>query len=106
VPKSVLYGVFLYMGVTSLVGIQFYDRVALWFVWDTNEWPQYSFVKKVPRATIHRFTAFQLLMFAILYGLKETPNVAVVFPFFIGALIFVRRGMGRCFSAEALAALD
>ena len=57
-----LYGVFLYMGVTSLVGIQFYDRVCLWFVWDHREWPQYPFVRKLPRKTIHLFTAFQLLM--------------------------------------------
>jgi hypothetical protein len=106
VPKSVLFGVFLYMGVTSLVGVQFYDRVCLWFVWDSKEWPQYPFLKKVPRKTLHQFTAFQLLMFVILYGLKESPNVAVVFPFFIGALIYVRKGMGRCFSAETLAALD
>jgi hypothetical protein len=105
IPKSVLYGVFLYMGVTSLPGVQFYDRICLWFIWDPKEYPQYPYVEKVPRKTIHYFTAFQLLMFLILYGLSIAKSVAVVFPFFIGALIFVRMGMRRCFDKDALAVL-
>lgn len=105
IPKTVLYGVFLYMGITSLPGIQFFDRLKLWLVWDSKEYPLYSYVERVPYKTIHLFTLFQLLMFCILYGLSVAKTVAVVFPFFIGSLIFVRFGMKKCFDADALAEL-
>ena len=32
VPMAVLYGVFLYMGVTSLSGVQFIDRILILFM--------------------------------------------------------------------------
>jgi MFS superfamily sulfate permease-like transporter len=37
IPKTVLYGVFLFMGVGALAGVQLYDRCARWFIWETDK---------------------------------------------------------------------
>lgn len=46
VPMSVLFGVFLYMGVASTNGIQFFDRIKLFFM-PAKHHPQASYVRKV-----------------------------------------------------------
>lgn len=106
VPNAVLCGVFLYMGVGSLNGNELFERLALWLIWDPSKYPQYSFVKKVPLKKLHLFTVLQALCLAILYALKSIKAVAVVFPFFIAALVFIRKGFGGFFSVEELEALD
>ena len=46
VPLAVLFGVFLYMGVASMSGIQFFDRVALYFV-PVKHHPDVGYVRHV-----------------------------------------------------------
>ena len=46
VPVSVLFGVFLYMGVASLNGIQFWDRILLLFK-PVKHHPDVGYVKRV-----------------------------------------------------------
>ncbi|XP_031346274.1 band 3 anion transport protein-like isoform X4 [Photinus pyralis] len=46
VPMSVLFGVFLYMGVASTNGIQFFDRIRLFFM-PPKHHPAASYVRKV-----------------------------------------------------------
>ena len=46
VPKSVLFGIFLYMGVSAMAGIQFLDRVILVFM-PVKHHPNVPYVKKV-----------------------------------------------------------
>lgn len=46
VPVSVLFGVFLYMGVASLNGIQFWERVKLVFV-PVKHHPDVGYVRRV-----------------------------------------------------------
>lgn len=46
VPMSVLFGVFLYMGVASTDGIQFFDRMKLFFM-PVKHHPQASYVRRV-----------------------------------------------------------
>jgi hypothetical protein len=46
VPMSVLFGVFLYMGVASIDGIQFFDRIKLLFM-PAKHHPQASYVRRV-----------------------------------------------------------
>lgn len=46
VPMSVLFGVFLYMGVASTNGIQFFDRVKLFFM-PVKHHPQLPYVRRV-----------------------------------------------------------
>jgi hypothetical protein len=59
IPMSVLFGLFLFMGVGSLRGNQFIERLKLWF-FDPAHYPQNHVVRNVPLKTIHKFTALQL----------------------------------------------
>lgn len=46
IPIAVLFGIFLYMGVTSLAGVQFIDRLVLLFM-PAKHYPDYNYVKTV-----------------------------------------------------------
>merc|ERR1712070_1038269 len=106
VPKPVLLGVFLFMGVSSLNGNELFEGLALWFIWDTSKYPKYAYVEKAKASSIHKFTFYQLICLGILYALKSIKAVAVVFPFFIASLVFIRWGFAKIFTAEELEALD
>ncbi|MFA5505753.1 MAG: sodium bicarbonate transporter family protein [Vulcanimicrobiota bacterium] len=104
VPMSVLFGLFLYMGVTSMKGSQFFERLRLW-VMDRERYPTHSYIRAVPNKTIHRFTAIQLVCLAVLWFVKSSP-LGILFPVFIGLLIPVRMALNRYFEPEHLALLD
>ena len=106
VPKAVLYGVFLFMGVGSMAGNQLFDRVYLLFIWNKKQYPSYNYVKNVSLKGIHTFTLFQVFCFGLVYGMVKIDAISVAFPFMIGALIFVRMGMKRCWTADQLHHLD
>merc|ERR1712139_144729 len=112
VPKPVLLGVFLFMGVSSLNGNELFERIALWFIWDESKYPQYPYVKALQKSDdssmkrIHIFTFLQLVCLGILYALKSIKAVAVVFPFFIAALVGGRAAFRKIFTEEELEALD
>ena len=46
VPLSVLFGVFLYMGVSSLAGIQLMDRMKLFFM-PAKHHPMVQYIRRV-----------------------------------------------------------
>lgn len=46
IPLAVLFGIFLYMGVTSLTGIQLYERITL-MVTPAKHHPDHTYVTKV-----------------------------------------------------------
>jgi len=106
IPKGVLFGVFLFMGVSSMPGNQFFERFYLWGIFNASDYPQYSYVARLPIRRIHLYTAIQLLCFIILYILKDNKDTAVGFPFFIASLIVFRRYFGRFFTEVELAELD
>ena len=106
VPKAVLYGVFLFMGIGSMAGNQLFDRMELLFIWNKKAFPSYPYVKEVKMSTIHKFTLFQLFCFGLVYGMVKIDAISVAFPFMIGALIFVRMAMSKCFSKKDLQFLD
>jgi solute carrier family 4 anion exchanger 2 len=51
VPYAVLFGVFLYMGVSNINGIQFFDRLMLIFM-PVKHHPQVSYVRRVSNAIL------------------------------------------------------
>jgi hypothetical protein len=110
VPKATLYGVFGYMGVSSLAGNQLWDRFLLFFIWDPSKYPRYPYVEACKLMPLHVFTAIEVSCLAILYGLSKSP-ASVAFPFFIGLLVFVRKAFSagpfkKIWSPEDLKALD
>lgn len=48
IPLAVLFGIFLYMGITSLTGIQLYERITL-MVTPAKHHPDHNYVTKVRR---------------------------------------------------------
>ncbi|KAK2513076.1 hypothetical protein Q9233_015706 [Columba guinea] len=104
IPMPVLYGVFLYMGVASLNGIQFWERCKL-FLMPAKHQPDYVFLRHVPLRRIHLFTLVQIICLAVLWILKSTV-AAIIFPVMILALILVRRLLDFVFSQHDLAWID
>lgn len=105
IPMSVLYGVFLFMGIVSMSGNQFFERLSLWAM-DRNLYPSTHYIRKVPIRTIHKYTLLQLLCLAVLWMVKASTKWGILFPLFIAVLVPIRLLAGRLFSAEHLAALD
>lgn len=105
-PSSVLYGVFLYMGVTTIAGNALFDRMSLWLIWDTSKYPAYPFIQNISLSRVHLYTAIQFLCLVILYALKEIDAIAVLFPFFLIVIVIVRFAIGKIFSQNELKILD
>ncbi|KFP01297.1 Sodium-driven chloride bicarbonate exchanger, partial [Calypte anna] len=104
IPMPVLYGVFLYMGVSSLRGIQFFDRLKL-FGMPAKHQPDFIYLRHVPLRKVHFFTLIQLICLVLLWAIKVS-RAAIVFPMMVLALVFVRKLMDLCFSKRELSFLD
>ncbi|XP_068948627.1 electroneutral sodium bicarbonate exchanger 1 [Petaurus breviceps papuanus] len=104
IPMPVLYGVFLYMGVSSLRGIQFFDRLKL-FGMPAKHQPDFIYLRHVPLRKVHLFTLIQLTCLVLLWAIKASP-AAIIFPMMVLALVFVRKVMDLCFSKRELSWLD
>lgn len=104
IPMPVLYGVFLYMGVASLNGVQFMDRLKL-LLMPAKHQPDLVYLRHVPLRKVHLFTFIQVLCLALLWILKSTV-AAIIFPVMILALVAVRKAMDYMFSQHDLGFLD
>uniref|UniRef100_A0A673BWR5 Anion exchange protein n=1 Tax=Sphaeramia orbicularis TaxID=375764 RepID=A0A673BWR5_9TELE len=104
IPMPVLYGVFLYMGVASLNGVQFMDRIKL-LLMPAKHQPDLIYLRHVPLRKVHLFTFIQVLCLALLWILKSTV-AAIIFPVMILALVAVRKAMDYVFTQHDLSFLD
>ncbi|XP_069007198.1 LOW QUALITY PROTEIN: sodium-driven chloride bicarbonate exchanger-like [Embiotoca jacksoni] len=104
IPMPVLYGVFLYMGASSLRGIQFFDRLRL-FGMPAKHQPDFIYLRHVPLRKVHLFTIVQLSCLALLWIIK-TSKAAIVFPMMVLALVFIRKLLDFMFTKRELSWLD
>uniref|UniRef100_A0A3B5MPI0 Anion exchange protein n=1 Tax=Xiphophorus couchianus TaxID=32473 RepID=A0A3B5MPI0_9TELE len=104
IPMPVLYGVFLYMGVSSLKGIQFFDRIKL-FGMPAKHQPDLIYLRYVPLWKVHVFTLVQLTCLVLLWVIKASA-AAVVFPMMVLALVFIRKLLDLLFTNRELSWLD
>ncbi|MBL8896902.1 MAG: HCO3- transporter [Planctomycetes bacterium] len=104
IPMAVLFGLFLFMGFTTLGGNQFFDRVTLW-VTDPKLYPRSHYTRIVSHLRIHLYTIIQAVALAALWVLKAS-SIGILFPVLIALLVPLRLLLGRWFTAEELAALD
>jgi HCO3- transporter family len=90
-PVPVLYGVLLFLGLSYLPDIQFWNRIMLFFQ-QPSRYPVTPYTKYIARSRIHRFTLIQLVLFACLSALQHFPrtSVAVFFPLMVLLCIPVR----------------
>uniref|UniRef100_A0A8C2DSV5 Anion exchange protein n=1 Tax=Cyprinus carpio TaxID=7962 RepID=A0A8C2DSV5_CYPCA len=86
IPMPVLYGVFLYMGVASLNGVQFMDRLQL-LLMPAKHQPDLIYLRHVPLRRVHLFTFIQVCVCIL-------------------ALVAVRKAMDYVFSQHDLSYLD
>jgi hypothetical protein len=104
IPMSVVFGLFLYMGIASLRGNQFVDRLKLW-VTDPSLYPPTHYVRRVSRTVLHTFTLIQVICLIVLWTVKSS-SLGVLFPLCIALLVPIRRNLDRIFSQKDLAFLD
>uniref|UniRef100_A0A668V6C8 Anion exchange protein n=1 Tax=Oreochromis aureus TaxID=47969 RepID=A0A668V6C8_OREAU len=104
IPMPVLYGVFLYMGASSLRGIQLFDRLRL-FGMPAKHQPDFIYLRHVPLRKVHLFTIIQLSCLVLLWIIK-TSRAAIVFPMMVLALVFIRKLMDCIFTKRELSWLD
>ncbi len=71
IPMAVLYGLFLFMGVVSMSGNQLFERISLWLK-DPTLYPSTHYIRRVPRWTIHAFTALQVACLGVLWIVKSS----------------------------------
>lgn len=104
IPMPVLYGLFLYMGITSIRGNQFFERLRLWLT-DPALFPPIHYVRRVPTGVIHKFTIVQAACLLLLWIVKSSA-IGILFPLFIALLVPVRAMLARFIAPDHLAALD
>ncbi|XP_066572314.1 anion exchange protein 2a isoform X2 [Amia ocellicauda] len=105
IPLAVLFGIFLYMGVMSLNGIQLYDRILL-LLMPPKYHPDESFVRKVRTLRMHLFTAVQVVCLAVLWAVMSTV-ASLAFPFVLILTVPVKMFLlPRIFSAREMQCLD
>ncbi|XP_055331738.1 sodium bicarbonate cotransporter 3-like [Paramacrobiotus metropolitanus] len=105
IPMPVLYGVFLFMGVSALGGLQFVDRLVL-LLMPMKYQPDYAYLRHVPIKRIHLFTFIQTVCLALLWVLKSFDESAILFPLMVLALVGVRKLMDFVFRQKELVLLD
>ncbi|KFD46989.1 hypothetical protein M513_12119 [Trichuris suis] len=106
VPVPALLGIFIYMGIVSLIGQQFMERVLIIFM-PAKHQPDYPWLRMVPLRKIHIFTAVQILSFVLLAIVEEVKIVSMLFPLMLLVLICIRRFvLPLLFSNKELKVLD
>ncbi|XP_074748521.1 band 3 anion transport protein isoform X2 [Strix uralensis] len=105
IPLAVLFGIFLYMGVTSLFGIQLFDRILL-LLMPPKYHPKEPYVTRVKTWRMHLFTFTQIVVLVLLWVVKSTP-ASLALPFVLILTVPLRRFLlPRIFRDVELKCLD
>lgn len=104
VPVAVLFGVFLYMGITSMIGIQLFERIILFFK-PTKHFPNVPYAQKVKAMKMHLYTLVQVVCLVILWVVKSS-SLALAFPFVLLLMIPLRMQLKYLFTQKELQYLD
>ncbi|KAL7073970.1 hypothetical protein ACQ4LE_006611 [Meloidogyne hapla] len=107
VPVPVLTGIFFYMGVISLLGQQFVQRLALLFM-PVKYQPDYIWLRSVPIKRVYTFTCIQLLSIAALLAMKYSSSMlSMMFPMMLILTVLLRMFLlQRLFTRREIKALD
>ncbi|XP_076636149.1 na[+]-driven anion exchanger 1 isoform X4 [Colletes latitarsis] len=105
IPMPVLFGVFLYMGVASLKGLQFFDRILIMLM-PVKYQPDYMFLRQVPLKRVHLFTAMQLACLSCLWLIKSFSSTSILFPLMLVVMIGIRKSLDLVFTQRELKILD
>jgi HCO3- transporter family len=78
-PMPVLYGVFLFMGLSALGPMQFWHRFLLWFQ-QPSLYPDTPYTRYMEKKRIHYYTLWQLFFFALIFLVQNFPEISIIFP--------------------------
>uniref|UniRef100_A0A8C2ZN20 Solute carrier family 4 member 11 n=1 Tax=Cyclopterus lumpus TaxID=8103 RepID=A0A8C2ZN20_CYCLU len=103
IPKPVLYGLFLYIALTSIDGNQMCDRMAL-LLKEQTSYPPTHYIRKVPQRKIHYFTFLQMMQLLVLctFGMYPMPYMKMIFPLLMIMLIPIRYEPGDILSQNVI----
>uniref|UniRef100_A0A8C2IP47 Solute carrier family 4 member 1a (Diego blood group) n=1 Tax=Cyprinus carpio TaxID=7962 RepID=A0A8C2IP47_CYPCA len=105
IPMTALFGIFLYMGITSLSGIQLWDRILL-LITPKKHHPPVPFVTRVPTMRMHLYTLIQVICLVILWAVKSS-TFSLALPFVLILTIPLRMFMtGHVFTIMEMKCLD
>jgi len=112
IPRSVLWGFFIYMGLEALQGSQFWERIIYLFS-DRKLRPEllateeYGYLKGVPLRVVNSFTMVQLFGLGVCYGFVWAGEVGIGFPILIMLMVPARISLfPKMFAKEHLRKLD
>ncbi|XP_036780533.1 solute carrier family 4 member 11 isoform X2 [Manis pentadactyla] len=108
IPKPVLYGLFLYIALTSIDSNQLFERMVL-LLKDQTSYPPTHYVRRVPQRKIHYFTGLQVLQLLLLcaFGMSTLPYMKMIFPLIMIAMIPIRYNLlPRIIEAKYLDVMD
>ncbi|XP_073442864.1 solute carrier family 4 member 11 isoform X5 [Dendrobates tinctorius] len=108
IPQPVLYGLFLYIALTSIDGSQLFERVAL-LLKEQTAYPPTHYIRRVPQRKIHYFTGLQVLQLLILCGFGMSPltYMKMVFPLIMILMIPIRYNLlPKIIESKFLDAMD
>jgi len=105
-PMPVLYGVFLFMGLSSITGLQFFNRFLLFFQ-QPSKYPRTPYTQHMDKGRIHMYTLVQMVFFALVFTVQNFKAIAIIFPLMtllcIPGRLFVA---GKLFEGWELLLLD
>ncbi|XP_034428709.1 anion exchange protein 2b isoform X5 [Hippoglossus hippoglossus] len=105
IPLAVLFGIFLYMGVMSLNGIQLTERMML-LLMPPKYHPDHTYIRKVRTLRMHLFTCIQLVCLGVLWAVMST-QASLAFPFVLILTIPVKMFvLRRIFTVREIECLD
>ncbi|XP_062294423.1 solute carrier family 4 member 1a (Diego blood group) [Scomber scombrus] len=105
IPMTALFGIFLYMGITSLSGIQMWDRMLL-LITPRKYFPPDAYANKVSTLKMHLFTLIQIVCLGVLWMVKMSP-FSLALPFILILTIPLRMVMtGTLFTVKEMKCLD
>ena len=121
---SVLFGVFLFIGMNNLKGVQMLSRTLLFFVplkyhphqlyclrvSEAVEWEErevWALTWQVGRWRMHLFTVIQLVCFVVVCLVKWCPVISFAFPLAVALTCLLRHSLlPRIFTAVELMAVN
>uniref|UniRef100_A0A4W5Q971 Anion exchange protein n=1 Tax=Hucho hucho TaxID=62062 RepID=A0A4W5Q971_9TELE len=105
IPMTALFGIFLYMGITSLSGIQMWDRMLLLIV-PRKYYPADAYAQRVTTLKMHLFTLIQMVCLGALWMVKMSA-FSLALPFVLILTIPLRMAItGTLFTDKEMKCLD
>uniref|UniRef100_A0AC35U7A9 Anion exchange protein n=1 Tax=Rhabditophanes sp. KR3021 TaxID=114890 RepID=A0AC35U7A9_9BILA len=105
-PIATLFGVFMYLGIMNLAGVQLIHRMILFFI-PEKYMPVKPYTENVKLKRMHLFTIIQIICLVFIYFVKSQKKIALAFPFVLILFILIRQFLiPLIFDEKEIKALD